>query len=157
MRIGEVALSLKSIRGDIMLRVWHGVGRIFLVFCTAPLLLGCCSTCPSLSGRHADELFVGETVIPPQGTMSSTAKHLNGVLKQKMEARGMSSGCGEFFWSSWYNDGPEDLLYPQTVSIEEEVTCSVKPTRAGTSKAAHRIIQGRPNIRTASINQNNEI
>ena len=83
--------------------------------------------------------------------------HVHGKFKQSMEERGRKSGCGEFFWSSWYNDGPEDVLYPQTVSIEEEVTCSVKPTRAVTSKAAHRIIQGRPNIRTASINQNNEI
>ncbi|MBA62765.1 MAG: hypothetical protein CMJ76_10420 [Planctomycetaceae bacterium] len=83
----------------------------------------------------------------------SSPARINGNLKQKMEERGKKSGCGEFFWSSWYNDGPAEMSYSRPEPCEEN---TIHVSRHS-SKAAHRIINSRPAVRVASIDLDDEI
>ncbi len=130
-----------------MLRQRHKILSILVFVATAPILTGCCSTCPSLSGRHSDMHMQTESVVLNGDLHVSHPKHIHGSLKEKMEARGVKSGCGEFFWSSWYNDGPEATVYhPKQPCTEHGVEVS-EQVETGMSRASQRIIKTRRDVR----------
>ena len=84
--------------------------------------------------------------------------YLQGSLKTKMDERGRKSGCGEFFWSSWYNDGPEHAIYQRPEPCDESDTVvEVDATRHSLSKPAHRIINSRRTMRLATAGLDDEI
>ncbi len=153
---------------------------LFLAF--AVLLTGCCSTCSSLSGRHSEMPMPSDSSVVSSMTRLVTPKRLEGSLKRKMEERGVLSGCGEFFWSSWFNDGPDKVadswgepdveenfltlprrILPQRIlpgSILPGVILSKDvPTRSvlPSSKAAHRVTESHRPVRMASTELDNEI
>ena len=141
-----------------MLRQRHYLPLFVLFFGLSILLTGCCGTCTSLSGRYSEAAMPMGVAISDGVIDVSNPIHVHGKFKQSMEERGRKSGCGEFFWSSWYNDGPEETLYSHSSSVEEVESMSViQPTPRTSSKAAHRIINSRPSARIASIELDSEI
>lgn len=91
--------------------------------------VGCAGSCGCLrdgfSGRLADPMVLKENFVDSERKRSefkllatleeselvSRIEHKVGVerplqLRKGIEARGRKNGCGEFFWSSWYNDPP---------------------------------------------------
>ena len=117
--------------------------KLFVLLLAFPALLtGCCSTCNSISGRYSETPNLTEVIAEDGMTQVVSPVHIDGNLKQKMEQRGVQSGCGEFFWSSWYNDGPEEMIYGRPAAWEAS---AVQPTPRS-SKAAHRITNSRPTM-----------
>ena len=141
-----------------MLRYRHHLMLFVLFFGLSFLLTGCCGTCTSLSGRYSEATMPMGLDIPDGAADVSNSTHLHGKLKQTMEDRGRKAGCGEFFWSSWYNDGPEETLFSHpSLGEEVEVISVMQPTRRTSSKAAHRITNSRPSVRVASLELDSEI
>ena len=73
--------------------------RLTLSIATIVLLTGCCSTCPSISGRFSDSLLSTDIVNVESDARAASPVYLQGLLKTKMDERGRKSGCGEFFWA----------------------------------------------------------
>jgi len=132
--------------------------RLTLSIATIVLLTGCCSTCPSISGRFSDSLLSTDIVNVESDARAASPVYLQGSLKTKMDERGRKSGCGEFFWSSWYNDGPEHAIYQRPEPCDESDTVvEVDATRHSLSKPAHRIINSRRTMRLATAGLDDEI
>ena len=132
--------------------------RLTLSLATIVLLTGCCSTCPSISGRLSDSPLPTPIVETEGSALIASPIQLHGSLKAKMDERGRKSGCGEFFWSSWYNDGPEHEIYQVAEPCHQtETVIGVHVNSHPSSKPSHRIINSRRAMRLATAGLDDEI
>ena len=132
--------------------------RLTLSIATMICLAGCCSTCPSISGRFSNSPLPTDSVNVESGVRVVSPIYLQGALKTKMDERGRTSGCGEFFWSSWYNDGPEHGIYQRSEPCDESDTVvEIDSTFHPSSKPSHQIINSRRTLRLATAGLDDEI
>ena len=146
-------------RGETFVSGLRHIGiRLILSLATIVLLTGCCSTCPSISGRLSDSPLPTPIVETEGSARIASPIQLHGSLKAKLDERGRKSGCGEFFWSSWYNDGPEHEIYQVAEPCHEtETVIGGHVNSHPSSKPSHRIISSRQTVRLATAELDDEI